>query len=481
MSEKASKGLKVPFGMKAGRLVAPTEAIDAGLNCGCTCPGCGARLLLRQGNRRRHFAHYNAPGSDRCVESAIHAAAKQVLIDHGGLMVPEVAFEVSATTLTGTLLREDDVLSAERRIRFDRTAAEVTIGDIRPDVVGYKGERQLLVEMYFRHRVDVEKRGKLRKLGLPALEIDLSDLDQLDDFEAVKQRVLENVEHKEWLFYPRQQEYLTYLKHKLSLRVEAENEAHKAELERQRQKRRQLAQMAKAQQVALVGIDNAFAHWERHEQEAWLLDQLGLSESVPAFLSRPSYPATVLPIPAFLFQASIFERFVHQSPVETKLTDRSIYPCLRRRFNLQWHDAALHQLAINLYLRYLAKAGFLRDGGTDMLGPYYVVHSDLWLPQWRSFETRYDGDPLLSEQAGGSGVRREWMARWPSNWQPVMYEAGEMLAGSRHREPMLTAIESLSTKNRPPSPHHWAEPLVARGVPLGSCLDVLSALGLITG
>lgn len=480
MTDTPYKGLKVPFGRKGDRLVAPTDALPHGLECRCTCPGCGAKLVLKEGGRRRHFAHHNATGSDGCVESAIHAAAKQVLIDHGNLVVPEVSFEVSATTSNGVLLREVDVLSAQRRIRFDRTVAEVKIDDLRPDVVGYRGDRQLLVEMYFRHRVDNDKRDKLRKLGLPALEIDLSDLDQLDDFEAVKQRVLENVEHKEWLVYPRQEDHLAYLEYKLRLRVDAANEVHEAELERQRQKRAQLAQLAKAQQVAKIGIDSAFALWERDVQGAWLRERLGLSNAVPAFLSRPSYPVTVIAIPAFLFQGSIFERFVHQTPVDTKLTAKLIYPCLRRRFNLQVYNATLHRLAINLYLRYLAKAGFLREAGNDLSGPYYVLHSDLWLPPWRSFETRYDDEPLLSEQARGSGPRRSWTLRWP-RWQTVMDEASEMLAGSQHRETLLDAIENLSAMKLPPSPHHWAEPLIARGVPLDSCLDVLSALGLITG
>lgn len=145
---------------------------------------------------RRHFANYNAPGSDWCVKSAIHAAAKQDLIGHAGFVVPEVAFEVPATTFDAALLREGDVLSAQRRIHFDSTVAAVTIDDIRPDVVAYRRERQLLVEMYCRHRVDPEKRDKLKRLGLPTLEINLSDLHQLDDFESVRERVIDSIVHK---------------------------------------------------------------------------------------------------------------------------------------------------------------------------------------------------------------------------------------------------------------------------------------------
>ena len=479
MTEKGGKGLKVPFGRKADRLVAPTQALDAGLDCQCTCPGCGAKLLLRQGSRRRHFAHYNAPGSDGCVESAIHAAAKQVLIDHGGLVVPEVAFEVSATTSDGVLLRESEVLSAQRRIRFDHTIAEVTIDDIRPDVVGYRGERQLLVEMYFRHRVDPGKRDKLKRLGLPALEIDLSNLDQLDDFEAVKERVLENVVYKEWLVYPRVDEHIAYLQHKLQCRVDAANEAHQAELERRRQERERVAQLEKARLAAKADIDAAFALWTPDEQTAWLRERLGLSNEVPAFLGRPLVPRSALMVPPFLFQASIFERFIYHSENGARLTADGIYPCLRRRFELRPHDIQTHRLAINIYLEYLFQARFLsRAAENEIKGPYFVRHNAVSMPPWTPEETRYDGVPFLSSRARGTGKLRVWCSIWP-RWRTVLAEADEHLVGSPYRDALLEGLDGLSALTPPATPHHWAAPLVDRGVPLEDCLALLASVGLL--
>lgn len=479
MTEKFNKGLKVPFGRKQDRLVAPTDALAAGLDCECTCPGCGARLLLKQGSRRRHFAHHNAPEGDRCVESAIHAAAKQVLIDHCALMVPEVAFEISASTDSGAVLREWDVLSPQRLIRFDRATPEVLFDNVRPDVVGYRGERQLLVEMFFRHRVDPDKREKLKKLGLAALEIDLSDLDPLDGFEAVTERVLDGVEHKEWLVYPRSDEHLAYLKHKLRQRVDSANEASREKLERRRQERMKLAQLERARHVAEIDIDTAFSRWAPDEQEAWLKEQLGLTNAVPAFLSRPVCPASVVKVPAFLFQASIFERFVYRTKEGTKLTAGAIYPFLRRRFRLRPHDASLHRLAISLYLEYLTRARFLRRATNDeMRGPYYVEHSDISVPPWSPEETRYDGVPLLSDKARGSGRLRQWRSTWP-RWRAVLAHADELLVGSPHRDLLMESLQALSGVSRPGTPHHWAEELVERGVPLEDCFVYLNSLGLI--
>lgn len=473
--------LKVPFGRKGDELFAPSAVLPVGLECQCSCPGCGARLILKQGSKRRHFAHHNVPGSDQCVESAIHAAAKQVLMECRALVVPEVSFYISAATKDGQVLHEREVISPQRRIRFDHTAAEVTIQNIRPDVVGYRGERQLLVEMFFRHRVDEEKRDKLKRLGFPALEIDLSDLDPLQGFDAVKERVLESVRHKEWLVYPRSDEHLAYLKNKLQARVDSANDAYRAELERRREERAKLARLEKARQVANVDVDTAFSNWSPDEQEAWLREQLSLTDAIPAFLSRGSYPQTVARVPAFLFQASIFERFIYGAKEGTKLTADTIYPCLRRRFRLPPHDRMLQHLAINLYLRYLSTARILHEQGNSRhFGPFFVEHNEVSLPFNTAFETRYDGEPLLSERARGTGPRRRWSTRWP-RWRAVLDEAYSVLDGSPHRDVLLDALDGLSAMNPPSSPHHWAEPLIERGVSLEDCFDLLSVVGLIEG
>lgn len=64
---------------------------------------------------------------------------------------------VSSYTRAGDTVQESSVLSEERAIRFERSRAEVWETNIRPDVVGYRGERRILVEMYFRLKVDANK------------------------------------------------------------------------------------------------------------------------------------------------------------------------------------------------------------------------------------------------------------------------------------------------------------------------------------
>lgn len=412
--------LGTPFGLREGRIVAPGD-VPSGAACGCICPGCSGPLVAKKGSIKRwHFSHLNTEPHDSCAESAIHAAAKQVLLEQGEFMAPEFSVGVSAKALDGRELYEYEVLSPVRRIRFDRAVPEETIGDIRPDIVGYRGERRLLVEMYFRHRVDLEKREKLVRLGIPAIEIDLSDLEVGIGFDAVKERVVTAIVEKEWLVYPRHVEHLAYLEEKLHARVDAANDAHQRKLERRKAERERLTALTKAQQVSSVGFDIAFSLWKPEEQDAWLRDQLGLTSEIPAFLSRQSYRATVIQATPFLVQASIFEKFIFRSAPGTKLIVKPIYQCLRQRFNLSLHEGDAHRLAITLYLEYLVRARFLHRAGSEMQGPYYVEHSEVSLPLWSHPETQYDGHRCcppkrLVRAQGAAGLHdglngvRSWM------------------------------------------------------------------------
>ncbi len=65
-TDKPDKGLKVPFGRQGDRLLAPTNPLAAGLECQCCRPGCGARLIVKQGTKQ---LYYNQPSWAFCFLS----------------------------------------------------------------------------------------------------------------------------------------------------------------------------------------------------------------------------------------------------------------------------------------------------------------------------------------------------------------------------------------------------------------------------
>ena len=130
MKAATATTLRTPFGLKDGRLVSPVGE-PSGLVCNCVCPGCGARLIARHGERiTSHFAHHEGHATKSCVESAIHAAAKQVLLEHCRLQVPQRAVSVSARTLEGNYISRYKLLSDVRTIQFDYCKEEVWEGGL---------------------------------------------------------------------------------------------------------------------------------------------------------------------------------------------------------------------------------------------------------------------------------------------------------------------------------------------------------------
>jgi hypothetical protein len=140
-----STQIRTPFGLKDGRMVAPAE-VESGLDCGCTCLGCGDKLIAKKGAKRAwHFAHHVVLATQSCVETGIHAAAKQILLENDWLQVPEKVVTVTDCTKFGATITESRPLRAARKIRFDYSRDEVweAGSSLRPDVVGYRGTRRL--------------------------------------------------------------------------------------------------------------------------------------------------------------------------------------------------------------------------------------------------------------------------------------------------------------------------------------------------
>jgi len=78
------------FALDKDKRIRSVDEVARGLACECTCPCCGERVIARQGEVREwHFAHASGADCEHAAESALHLAAKQLLLEGGGLRVPE--------------------------------------------------------------------------------------------------------------------------------------------------------------------------------------------------------------------------------------------------------------------------------------------------------------------------------------------------------------------------------------------------------
>lgn len=168
---------------KDGNLV-HVDKVPNGLDCNCFCPKCKDKLKARhEGKKYAHcFAHL--PGADcvGAVESALHKMAKEVLLREKKIILPA----------TNT--------SASRLLRFDEVKSEVHYPELklRPDCVGYYGDKVLWIEFKRSHEVDVKKKGKIISAKIDCIEIDINGCQQ--DFDEVKTFLTDSDSSRIWIY-----------------------------------------------------------------------------------------------------------------------------------------------------------------------------------------------------------------------------------------------------------------------------------------
>lgn len=368
-------------------MLAPAD-VDSGLACGCTCVGCGATLVAKKGAKVSwHFAHHIATGSESCVESAIHAAAKQVLLEANYLRAPMVAVSAERGLKTGRRHSKSIILSPDRVIRFDYSRSEVWEGaaNVRPDVVGYRGERRILVEMYFTHAVDRTKKKKLEALGIPALEVNLSGLASDTDLETIRQRVLEDVFFKGWLFYPGEESTRVQLQDQVDAEADEMDRSHEAEIELKRRE-----EAARRERIERAGAEVAEANARYRqlptaEKERLVRESLGFSGPWPYFLNTNSNDIPSIVEPAHIWQGAVFARFLRGKAVHRVfVVSDVVVTWVADRFGVARNRKGLAAIEVRKFLEYLCTCGFLEKAVSFDGAAYQVVFDQLRSPPKRS-------------------------------------------------------------------------------------------------
>lgn len=72
----------IPFALTSNGRLVDVSSVESGLIEEGACPKCGGKLVAKKGVlRAHHFAHYASTNCSGALESALHKAAKQVLLD----------------------------------------------------------------------------------------------------------------------------------------------------------------------------------------------------------------------------------------------------------------------------------------------------------------------------------------------------------------------------------------------------------------
>lgn len=240
----------------AGNMVDIAD-VPSGLACGCICASCGESLVARKGEVKQwHFAHKSGSECAGAIETALHRAAKQILLQHPQIMVPgdvfarprssiwlnrfnlypeevykidelvakvrpdlfaefSAAMELNTSAIQLALVNvEDEVRDAlTRRIPDIRCGVESAhFMEHYPKLPGNAFQEGLFIEIAVFHKCDETKIADLQSIGRPALEVDLRDMvkEGTITLESLRRFLAETNAHRYWLVMP---EYLARAHH----------------------------------------------------------------------------------------------------------------------------------------------------------------------------------------------------------------------------------------------------------------------------
>ena len=165
-----------------GDMLVSIEEVESGLACNCVCPHCKAPLVARKGAKRaKHFAHYRLADCNHGTETALHLMTKNIIAETCKIFVPYFP------------KTEYDFSRKGKVVTFEKAALEEALSSsVRGDVILYSGSSYLNVEIKVTHAVDLDKTVELFNLGIPTVEVDLSDIKSDFTPEMIKERLLAN-------------------------------------------------------------------------------------------------------------------------------------------------------------------------------------------------------------------------------------------------------------------------------------------------
>jgi hypothetical protein len=230
--------IKLPFGLDENNNFVHISNAERGKKCGCVCPSCKSPLIAAKGRIQHHFRHANDNESESCSESAIHLAAKDIILKKKQITLPNCVSIISEYDSKGKEHKEEEiVVQTGTVIYFDSVVAEKELYGMEADILAAKEGKELVIEIFYRHKVDEHKKEKIINANISAIEIDLSKL-MYEDIKTPESfwAYISNPEHIQWLYNAREIGIKKDLEIKLKEKIQNIEEEYKnQERERKQQ------------------------------------------------------------------------------------------------------------------------------------------------------------------------------------------------------------------------------------------------------
>lgn len=330
--------LKIPFGLLGDKLVSPSEVTN-GLKCNCVCPGCKKPLIAnhpKSENRVKYFSHYVKNNCSNGYESALHLAAKRVLIEEKRILVPAI-YAVVDVYDKNTHIHETASGSFESKV--------IILGDVEqevrdydgviPDIVATSNSKTIFIEIAVTHFIDDEKLAKLKKLQIPTIEIYLEPTSQVPTLEEIRELVVNTPHNRDWVVNPK----LDKLKERV--KIEAEKKLGIA------------VNYEMAKQLKFQQAHEKYLRLSDEDKLIYELKKLNKKRTeIESIIRENIKGGKSFGVSNHVWQLSIYRRFIHRK--QGNLVEKDdVLEWLNKRFEIKPIFKDSPQIAIYYYLRFL--------------------------------------------------------------------------------------------------------------------------------
>ncbi|MDF3982182.1 competence protein CoiA family protein [Luteibacter sp. PPL554] len=209
----------IPFAWHPERsLFVAIDAVPPGMQCGCVCPSCHARLVARQGQQRTwHFAHEPRADQqaidDMCEFSwavSVRLMARQVLGSLQTIRLPAPTFPLFTDGLRRRPPAPVLTLTAPDRLPLYQIQIDTALEDLPVDAVVDTEVGLWCFYFTHRHRPVPDGLAALAARGICAIAVDLEGYAKVlttsappeGHRDALAAFLAEDTDHKTWVAHP---------------------------------------------------------------------------------------------------------------------------------------------------------------------------------------------------------------------------------------------------------------------------------------
>ncbi len=318
-----------------------------GLKCNCICAACKRSLVAKMGEvKAPHFAHYVEKGTildcsaQKANESGLHQMAKEIVKESTYINLPAIEIEAEydlSRNVNDEKQCESLHIKDKQTWHFSSAEVEKTCKGFTPDVYLHGEKTDLLVEIMVTHPVGDEKKERVKQIGLPMIQIDISDIyNNLEGFskETLRRELIDSVEHKEWIY--------NRLKGEKNVeRLKARNREREIEFQKGQPERLRKYQEERERETWRKAIrlkndkDYYLSYSTRLVNDGQALEEinkLGICNlkfleigDIPFYLNIPVFGEMAFNCDRRIWQTILFENFIYRRKENSVLQPKKVY------------------------------------------------------------------------------------------------------------------------------------------------------------